>query len=399
MNWTGKDTGIMFVSLAAGAVIGALGWQVLQEDGVQAPRAPASESAQAGNFADLQAENSQLKQQLDDLQAKSLRRELEAEPAKTDGAAEAVATEGEIAAKAEAAYRVMFSDPKFKDVLAKIDWQVMGNNMKDMVPLIAELAESMAAGEPPSLELVGEIQKLNGDLLAIAGTIAEGDIPGEGINGAFTHPLVVANQLSATLQAAGLSLTEAQKQGLDVITKHYAAIDEGLRLSPDSDALGLENLLKEAEYKDGLYREARALLTPEQQKALYSEHSEGRLSLDMFDSSLMLGAYAQPLPVTDSKHLASILSREFVQDMSLSEAEGAKLDGIIQKWANNLPASYWSNKADALDMKGMMKSDRVREAMGYQVALMREILSKVDLNDAERAELMRSKTIVVPLPR
>ena len=256
----------------------------------------------------------------------------------------------------------------------------------------------MAKGETPDLAVAGEVQKLNGELLKAAQKIMEGKIPGTGVNGAFTHPVVVANQFGAALKAAGLELSDAQKDSLDRAMKFYAAKDESLRLAEGDKDFKLEVLAEEAEFKAAFYAETRGMLTEEQKNALFSEHTSGQGGFDIFDSSLMLMSYARPVKVTDAADFAAKLSGRFSK-APLDAAGRKKLDAIITRWTNELPADFWSAKAGPLDNKGAMSSSRIRNALARQTALFREIFANVKLSPAARAELEKSLRILVPLPR
>lgn len=292
-----------------------------------------------------------------------------------------------------------FSSDELSQVLAKIDWGLLGTNMKDMVPLLAKLGEAINNGETPDLDDMAEIQRLNADLINIAKTISDGKVPGSGINGAFTHPVVVANQLSAVLSAAGQALNEDQRSALDRVMKEFAARDQNLRLAEGDSEFQLENLAQEARLKHEFYTQAKGLLNKDQFGVLYNEGSAGRTSLDMFDSGLMLGQYAKPMSATDAKSLAAKTSRAMTSQLGLTGEAATQLNGIISEWSKSYPSTYWETKADTLERKGMMKTSRIREALGRHVELTRMILGKITLTPAQRKKLIQGRLILVPIPR
>ena len=386
----GREAGIGIAGLVAGAVIGGLTLSAIGQKDATLDTPGAADPESGGDF---QTQNDQLKAELTSLKVEVNRKKLaeaEEEPNPKENKA--------VAKKATAAIGVTFADEKFQETLAAIDWDAVGVSMKDMIPLLAKLAEAVANGETPDLAVAGEIQKLNGELLIAAQKIMEGNIPGTGVNGSWTHPVVVANLFGAALKAAGFELSNEQKDRLDRAMKFYSAKDQSLRLAEGDKEFKLEVLAEESEFKAAFYKEARGMLTEEQQKALFSERTSGRGGFDIFDSSLMLMKYARPVRVKNAPDLASKLSRKF-SSIKLDAGGKKQLDAILTRWSNELPADFWSNKADALDKKGAMSSARVRNALKRQTALMREIFANVNLTAADRAEMQKSLRFLVPLPR
>ncbi len=389
-----RDAGIGIGGLIVGAVVGGLTWSTLfpKDATLDLPEAEGVGAA-AQPAGDLRSENARLKAEIANLQVKLDRKKLAAAEEEKD------AEENGVEDPETTPTDVLFAHANFQEALASIDWDAVGGSMKDMVPLIAKLAEAIAAGERPNLAIVGEIQKLNGELLKAAQKIMEGNIPGTGVNGSFTHPVVVANQFGAALKAAGLDLSKEQKETLDRAMWFYAAKDESLRLTEGDRELKIDVLAEEIEFKNAFYEEARSLLTEEQRKALFSEHTAGRASLDVFDSSLMLAGHAKPVRVKNASDLASTLSRKIAAGVKIDASGRKQLDAILTRWSNELPAEFWAKKASTLDKKGMISGTRVRAALKRQTTLMREIFTNVKLSAESRAKIMKSLVIFVPLPK
>ena len=394
MSWTNRDTGVSFLSIAAGATLGILVWKYVAPDHELLPTAqdPVDQAA-FDDLVDLQTQNQKLLDEVRDLQT-ALSRQIEEEPK----APPSETVDAPDRLKAALAGSLLLTDEQYAEVLAKIDWATMGGSMKDMVPLIEQLAEALAAGEDPDLAIQGQIQKLNGDLLTIAQVIMEGEVPGTGVNGSFTHPLVAGNQIAAALTAAGLGLDDGQIEGLENIMRVYAARDRGLRDTESSESFKLTNLLEEIDLKSEFYSEARAMLSPEQSAALYRDGSAGRIGMDMFDAGLMLGEYAKPVGAASSTEFAGAVAKRFGSLTNLSDDARQQLDNVVATWANrHYGDAFWSESSDPLSKRGMMTSSQVRVAMRNQVTLMREIFSQVKLSAADRAKLMSNLGTIVPL--
>jgi hypothetical protein len=293
----------------------------------------------------------------------------------------------------------LFEDPEFGEALAKIDWQTLGVNLNEMMPMISKLAEAIANGEEVPLDVAGELQQRNGAVVVIAKAIMDAKVPGAGINGSFSHPSVVSNQIGAVLQAAGLDLDEGQQQSMERIRSYYAAKDKSLRLIAESRDLGVENLLDEVTFKNDFYNEARAILSAEQNGVLSSDAIRGRAHLDIFDTGIVLAQYAKPIRVKDPADLVATWSRKLRFETQLDAAGKKALHGILTSYANNFPPSFWENKPDALDRKRMMKSSRIRDALRRQVEMMRQIRNTLPLSAKDLAGMKKSIFVLVPYPR
>ncbi len=390
-----RDAGIGIGGLIVGAVVGGLTWSTLfpKDATLDLPEAEAAAAA-AQPAGDLRSENARLKAEIANLQVKLDRKKLAAAEEEKD------AEENEVEdPETPTPMDVLFVHANFQEALASIDWDAVGGSMKDMVPLIAKLAEAIAAGEQPNLAIAGEIQKLNGELLKAAQKIMEGNIPGTGVNGSFTHPVVVANQFGAALKAAGLDLSKEQKETLDRAMWFYAAKDESLRLTEGDRELKIDVLAEEIEFKNAFYEEARSLLTEEQRKALFNEHTAGRASLDVFDSSLMLTGHAKPVRVKNASDLASTLSRKIAAGVKIDASGRKQLDAILTRWSNELPPEFRADKPSTLDNTRTTSRTRMRAALNRHPPLMSEIFTNVKLSAESRAKIMKSLVIFVPLPK
>ena len=395
MNWTKRDSGLVLASLTVGAIAGGFTWNSITGKRVEAGESQpfVAESAVEDPdalVADLRGEIASLKERNAYLEIGSQRHkiaEAEVEEPEVEEAEAVEAKPVEIVA--------LFEDPEFGDALAKIDWQTMGINLHEMQPMLSKLAEAIANGDEIPLDLAGEIQKRNGDLVVIAKAIIDAKIPGAGVNGAFSHPSVVSNQIGAVLQAAGLSLDEGQQQSMERIRSFYAAKDKSLRITALSRDLGIENLLEEVVFKHEFYNEARAILSAEQREVLWNDASRGRTGLDTFDTGIVLAQYAKRVWVKDAGDLVARWSKMLGPGISKLDAAGQQtMNEIVSAYANGFPSSFWEYETDALDRKKMMKSSRVRHALRRQVDMMRQIID-AGLLSAEQLDSFKKKVFVL----
>ena len=80
----------------------------------------------------------------------------------------------------------LLSDPRFADVLSKIDWAKMGEITHEMSPVLAELVAAMTEeGAEIPMELAIKVQQLNSQLLGMIPALMEAGVPGFGANGSY----------------------------------------------------------------------------------------------------------------------------------------------------------------------------------------------------------------------
>lgn len=161
MNWTQRDGGLVLASLTVGAVAGGFTWNSITGDRVEAgesqPLVAESTIEKPDTLvANLRREIASLKKRNADLEMGHEReRVAEANPVPEEPIVEEKPVE----------IVALFDDPQFGESLAKIDWQTMGVNLNEMLPMITKLAEAIANGDEIPLDLAGEIQTRNGALV------------------------------------------------------------------------------------------------------------------------------------------------------------------------------------------------------------------------------------------
>jgi hypothetical protein len=298
---------------------------------------------------------------------------------------------------AEAKVAACFLDPRFADVLAKIDWATMGAVTKEMQPLLAELVKKMQeTGEVP-LDLAAKIQALNSKLVAQVPAMMESGAPGFGPNGSYTHPLFVANTLAATLAASGLQLDPKQQTALDGLVRSFSAENDAIvAAARDFD---VEHLLAEAEMKDRFFAEMTTRLTAEQQASLFPADMPGYDGINLFSASLMTRPYTAAIPAKDPIDFARLATNRIGEELGLDDATSAKVRGIVEAHAK-AATDLWETPADKTETTlRMLRTGRTSAAMRHQIAMLRAISQQVDLTPAQRDKLKGYKQVLVPLPK
>ena len=249
------------------------------------------------------------------------------------------------------------------------------------------------------LELAGELQQLNGQLLAQLQPLMDGEVPGTGINGTFTHPLVVANQVDQVLAAGDAPLSEDQSERLSAITNHYLAQDENLRVSAEGYELSLETILEETAMKAMFRQEVEQILSTEQHEMLYPEAVQDYNGLDMFGTGLVWAQVAKPMRVDGPQGAATRLLASFASGLQLGDDQQERLRPLLDNWSRSYPAEYWTDKANKLESKGMLKTSRTRMAAERQLALFKAILASGTLTPEQREKFVDNNRVFVPIVR
>ena len=335
-------------------------------------------------------ENEALKQRLAEAEARASRTRMEAEEAGEPIAADLVAVE-------QTDLEARFVDDKYGAALAGVDWKVVGTAMKGLLPITEKLAEAiLATGEVP-LDLAGELQQLNGQLVAQLQPLMEGEVPGFGTGGTFTHPLVVANQVDQVLAAGDAPLSEDQSDRLSAITNHYLAQDENLRVSAEGYELSLETILEETAMKARMRNEIEGILSTEQHEMLYPDAVRDYNGLDLFGTGLVWAQFAKPMRVDGPQGAATRLLGSFTSGLELGTDQVERLRPLLDNWSRSYPGEYWSDKPNALENKGMLKTSRTRIAAERQLALFRAMLANVGLTAEQRRKLTQNNGVIVPV--
>lgn len=354
--------------------------------------APASAAAKIDT---LQEQVANLQRELAAASARA--RDLEGQASRTvaanKDAAAAAAAEEEPPPHLQHAFTYGGMEP----ALAAIDWDVTGKCMHEMTAKLDVLMAALEKGEDMPLDVLGEIQSLNAELIKQAGALLKAKVAGTGPNGVFTNPIVAANQIHATLTKAGMPLSAAQEDALRLLSAQIAGEDEARRGAVPADGFELEALLGETGLKDRFYRQARGLLTPEQERALFPERLAGA-SANLFDTGLVWAQFARPMEVRDRDDFASQVSRSVLDHLGLSGDADPQVRAAVAAWASRMPDDAFV-VGDRLSRTGLGKLGPVRAAAQRQLELLRELQRTLPLTDAQKAKLRAAGPVFMPYLR
>ncbi|MHC5009966.1 MAG: hypothetical protein ACYTG6_03330 [Planctomycetota bacterium] len=280
--------------------------------------------------------------------------------------------------------------------LASVDWREAGDALAQMTPILAEVVEALAAGEPvpPS---VGEVARLNGSLVTLALTLDQQDVPGTGVNGTFTHPSVQVNLVYETLRAAGLPLDPVQLDRLRDVGDRFVA-DDARRLQGYAETTSaLRKVIDEAGLKDRFFAEVDAILNAEQRESLHPAALRGRLRTDLFSSGIFWMQFARPVDYDDREDLATSLLRAASEGDLLADVREDLVEDRVRDWAQGFSNAYLTYEPDPLARQGMLPIARVREAAAHQLGIQQALLDALPEGSAPARRIRQNLRVLVPV--
>jgi hypothetical protein len=394
MEFSMKNGVVAATSLTIGVVAGMVTWNALASPGVAASGEVVHLQAEGTEGKDYVAENARLLQRLSALEQENARLMTMRE-----GVAAAAVVEEPVAPEVletpEPATAAMFDDPKYADMLSQVDWALMGKTTLEMQPLMNELVRSLEETGEVSPEVAVALEKLNANLLAQLPTIMKAGLPGTGANGAYTHPLVVANTLATTLQAAGQPLDGAQSAALAGLVRSFTAeLDSVAGGQYEFEA---ETVMHEVDAKDRFYAEMSQRLTPEQFAAIYPKGSTEFDGVSLFGSGLMTRFLVNPVDASNAAEFARSAGNRLGDKLHFSDADTVKLRGLIETIAGQ-NAKLWGQPASVAESKlRFLRAGRTKTAMANQVAMLRAISRQFSLSPEQKQALAEMSGVLVPL--
>ncbi len=388
---------VMASSLTLAVVAGVITWQSLTRSEAAATGDVVTMSAGGAPPAALVAENAELRRRVDELERQNRELSLDRERQPVSDQASTPATTVE-APPAPAASSMAFSDPRFADALAKIDWATMGAVTHEMTPVLAELVEAMTKEDAElPVDLAIKVQQLNSKLLEQVPALLAAEVPGFGANGSYTHPLVVANTLASTLQAAGQPMTSTQHQRLAGLVNAFSA--EAQSIADSAHEVALDQLLAETEMKDRFFTEMGVALTPEQTKTIHPGGPSGYDGASLCDTGVTMRAHMQPIEAKNPADFAGSVTRTLSQELGLDEATEQKVRDIITR--GTAADELWRDPAAAAELSQahFLRAGRTKTALRHQVQWMRMIRQQVQLTPEQLKKLGKMSRVLVPLPR
>jgi hypothetical protein len=289
-----------------------------------------------------------------------------------------------------------FAFPEFGEAIAKVDWKSVGRNTRAMVPLISSLRDAAGSKEPPDLAEIGKIQKHNAALIEEAAKIM-GKVPGIGANGAFTHPAFQVNSMAATLDAAGLPLTDAQAKALGQVGTEFTEKEKARAAGYTDATWELQKVIDEADLKDRFFEAAFAVLTPEQRNALVPAGTKGLVGFDLYSSGLMLAQLLAPVQTKGRDDYAAKTAQSLGNRTGLGEEQKAEVQRVVAEWAATLPEEWFTKEFERTIGQPLIPVALVAESARRDLALLQRIVREMPVPEEKAKALRRTSFILFPM--
>ena len=284
------------------------------------------------------------------------------------------------------------------EALNGLDWDVIGDSMSKVPPVLARLSQALAEGKKLE-DLADEIGlglQLDGPLVVEALKMSKSGIQGTTLNGSFTHPSVMANIVHAALTKAGMPLTEEQEKLVYEIGLRYTEEDRQRLAGYDKGALGMEKLVGEADLRDRFFAEVYGSLSPEQLERIRPEGVKGLTNVDLFSTGVLYGPLTRPLPFHDREGLEANLVTRAMGKLSLNEASTAVVQDAVRRWADTLPEGFLDVPYPGGGPLAQHKAARIRVAAQSQALLLRDLATRLNLSEAQLKSLQAEVGVLVP---
>jgi len=295
----------------------------------------------------------------------------------------------------------------FEVALSKPDWAEAGEAVNKVQPLIAELRYSLAHGQEPSAS-AAMIQRWNSTILGMAMMAKQAGVPGTGVNGTYSHPVVMVNLIYATLEAAGQPLDETQAERLGALGDKFLREDQA-RLSGYAEAsLRTEKLIAEAALRDRFFAEADQLLSKVQRNVLHPESVRGRLGIDLFSSGILWSPLVRPLEFTTRADLETAWIGRLQRAYGFEPEFAPTLADSVADWARGFSDEYLAASDDphargggklSNKLTGWFRVEHVRVAAEHQLVLTRVLIERLPVGSPLIERLRSGHRIAVPIKR
>lgn len=276
--------------------------------------------------------------------------------------------------------------------LANADWPELGGAVKAMNGLLLELFASLGKGEPVSPEMQKKIAEENNKLVRLAAGVM-GKIPTHApFNGEFSHPLLLANLMSAVLDESGVPLTKAQREAVARVGVGYDTEYDLLQEGYTQETSELEKMVDEVALKHEHMSRIRQALTPEQHDAALPPDLVDRMQFDVLSPGVSTILTAQPKSFQSAEEARSQFQTKLMKELGIDEQLAASLNEPFDDWQREVEPLLAPRPGN----QGPPRLDQALLAAQAQVSLLKKLLAAPGLDDKARAAILALRTWVVP---
>ncbi|MCA8962126.1 MAG: hypothetical protein KDC38_16485, partial [Planctomycetes bacterium] len=260
---------------------------------------------------------------------------------------------------------------------------------------VAGLFENLAAGESVDAKVQASIARENEKLKEYAIKLI-GKLPtNHPGNGEFSHPISVANMVSASLDLLERPLSTIQREEITRLGDEY---DEAYALANASygeSTYQLERFLDEFELKERFVSSLYDSLDPDQADAVVDPRIRGRVQLDALSPSVMLMGRTQPMAVRTRAELRDRLIDRAAELLPVGRDRLSQL-AVFDDWVRELDPILEPQPRHLLDM---YRADEVTVAGRAQLRAMKQLAETLELDESERGTLRDLQLMLVPRMR
>ena len=229
-----------------------------------------------------------------------------------------------------------FGIPTTSPAFDQAKWGEMAEHTKALAGSMIELRDTIVSGGELSPKLISDLQKHNMPLVAFAIAFS-GEVDDPTVNGAYTHPAVLANLIRAALLGANDPLSRDQEIAVKTLGDAWVA-ENGRFLSSISPAApALARTVAEVDAKLRFLAAVKNVLSSNQRGILFHPETEGRLQLDLL-SPVLTYVLSFPVEAKSREEMATKLVNQLLTTAAVEskEEEVLRYEWIGRQWVEDL---------------------------------------------------------------
>jgi RNA polymerase sigma-70 factor (ECF subfamily) len=305
-----------------------------------------------------------------------------------DLVAQATAKEGE-----ERQLPISFGEFASLEGLQDADWPELAQALRAMNGLFVDLLEKAEKGEPIDPEIQKKIMSENTKLVKLAAQVM-GKIPTNlAVNGEFTHPLVLANLMSAVLEESGVPLDARQAAALAMLGTDYEAAYARKQEGYSKETPQLEKVIDELELKNECVRKIRDAFNPGQKEALVPPEIAGRLQLDVLSPGVATLLSVKTKQFGSAEEARARFQESLLKDLQIADASSPGVSAAFDAWYREVEPLLAPQHAK---QGSVPRVDDVLLAGRAQANLMKMLLESGSLGEQARAQILARQDWMFP---
>ncbi len=249
----------------------------------------------------------------------------------------------------------------FTEGLGAVDWKAVGQTVKELVPLLAEVAGAASADSDVPDAVVSRSEELRRALDDSAMAV-QPELPNAYRAPPVGSPAFAANAAAAGLHARGRGLSTEQLAALaELAARAMEAEVAAARGSEESNDLLIRRALREFERRKPFFDGLDALLTARQRNLLHGEIARGRVRLDPFSAATTwepLGVM-EPVIVPDDTTIGNMAFDRISAGIGFDRERADVCRQVLARRVALLGPDLLPRPGNWLDAHGFLHGERV----------------------------------------